>query len=102
ASIMLEGRIIQSEEAAAMGLINRILPEEEAAFEEALAEITASLSKGAPLVNAWHKKFIRRLGDPTPITPEELAECYEFLKTEDYREGQAAFKEKRKPSFNGR
>ena len=58
-------------------------------------------SNGAPLANRWHKEFLRRLDDPAPVTPVEMDECYEFLDTADYREGLAAFREKRRPVFKG-
>ena len=57
---------------------------------------------GAPLVARWHKKFVRRLLDPTPLTAPELAENYTCFDTEDFRIGYRAFLAKTKPSFEGR
>ncbi len=98
--ILLEARVFDAEEALRKGLLTRVV-EDDRADEEALAT-ARRIAAGAPLVNAWHKKFIQRLkGDSTPIAPAALDECYAFLDTADYREGMAAFREKRKPVFKG-
>ncbi len=54
------------------------------------------------MVNRWHKKFIGRLADATPLSDEELAEGYAAFQTDDFREGYRAFLEKRKSEFKGR
>ena len=54
------------------------------------------------MVNRWHKKFVRRLSDPRPLTEEERQEAYESFQTEDYLEGVRAFTERRNPRFEGR
>ena len=49
----------------------------------------------------WHKKFVRRLLDPRPLTEAELEEGFASIKTEDYRIGVEAFLAKRTPQFTG-
>jgi enoyl-CoA hydratase/carnithine racemase len=100
AEILLEARVFDADEAFAKRLVNRVVADEDA---EAEAEAAAKrIANGAPLVNRWHKTFLARLADPAPITEDELDECYRFLETDDYREGVAAFREKRRPVFTGK
>jgi hypothetical protein len=54
------------------------------------------------LVARWHKKFVDRLGEPAPLTPEELDESYHCFDTEDFRIGTEAFNTKTQPAFKGR
>jgi enoyl-CoA hydratase len=95
--ILLEGRIMEAEEAASKGLVNRVIDDE--ALEAELGATAKRIAAGAPLANRWHKAFINRLEDPSPVTEAELDECYRFLETKDYAEGLAAFRAKRKPVF---
>lgn len=97
--ILLEGKVIGAADALRMGLVNRVISND--MMDAEMAETVKRITAGAPRVNAWHKRFVRRLLDPAPISEDELAESYEFLNTADYAEGMAAFKGKRKPAFKG-
>ena len=97
--ILLTGELVGARRAREVGLVNRVVPDEEVA--ETGAAIARNIAAGAPLVNRWHKRFVRRMFDPRPLTAEERAEAYEAFRTRDYREGTAAFLEKRPPSFSG-
>jgi enoyl-CoA hydratase len=98
--ILLEGRVFGAEEALAKGLVNRVVADAMVA-EECLATANR-IAAGAPLVARWHKKFIRRLADPAPITAAEWDEGFACFDSEDYRTGRAAFLAKTKPEFKGR
>jgi enoyl-CoA hydratase/carnithine racemase len=98
--ILFEARILRADEAKEKGLVTRVVPDAE--VEAAALESALRIADGAPLVNRWHKKFARRLLDPTPITPEEREEGYAAFGTEDFRTGYQAFLAKEKPRFQGR
>jgi enoyl-CoA hydratase len=98
--ILLEGRVFDAAEAKQKGLVTRVVPDAQVA-EEARAS-ARRIADGAPLVARWHKKFARRLMDPTPITETENDECFDCFDTEDFRAGYAAFLAKRAPRFTGR
>jgi enoyl-CoA hydratase/carnithine racemase len=97
--ILLEARVFDAEEALAKRLVNRVLDDDKA--EEDAYATARRIAAGAPLANRWHKRFLTRLDSPSPISEAELDECYRFLKTADYAEGMAAFREKRRPQFEG-
>ena len=98
--ILLEGRIWGAREACEKGLVSRVVPDA-GVVEEAYAT-ARRIAEGAPLVARWHKKFIRRLLDPRPLTQEERDEGYACFDTEDFRIGVAAFLAKKRPEFSGR
>lgn len=98
--ILLEGRILNAVEAYEKGLVTRVVPDAQV-VDEAYAS-ARRICAGAPLVAGWHKQWIRRLQSGRPLNDEEKAASFAFLKTEDYKEGLAAFLEKRKPVFKAR
>ena len=98
--ILLEGRILGAREALQKGLLSRVVDDEKV-FEE-VAACAARICAGAPLVARWHKQWVRRLMNGAPLTDAEKRAAFDFLATDDYREGIGAFLAKRKPVFRGR
>lgn len=98
--LLLEGRIWNAREAYEKGLVSRVVPD--AGVVEAAYATAHRIAAGAPLAARWHKKFVRRLADPRPLTDAERAEGYACFDTEDFRIGYRAFLDKKKPEFKGR
>lgn len=98
--ILLEGAVVDAARALALGLVHRVVPDDRV---EAEANAAAQrIAGGAPLVNRWHKKFVRRLDRGGPLLPEELDEAFDAYATEDYRIGYQAFLNKQTPRFKGK
>lgn len=98
--VLLEGSVFGAQRASEMGLVNRVVPDD--ALEDEAYAAAARIASGAPLVNRWHKKFVRRLSTGVPLTPEEVDEGYAAFGTEDYDIGYRAFLAKETPRFKGR
>jgi len=98
--LILEGRILNADEALQRGLVNRVVAD--AKFAEEINATVGRIVEGAPLVNRATKKFLARLDDPAPLSAEEIAEGYELCDSEDYVEGVRAFLAKEKPVFEGK
>jgi enoyl-CoA hydratase/carnithine racemase len=98
--ILVEGRMWGAQEALQKGLVTRMVPDTR--LEEEAYATARRIAEGAPLVNRWHKRFVRRLApQPAPLTDSEIEENFAYFGTEDYRIGMRAFAEKRKPEFTG-
>lgn len=100
AEILFRGHIFDAESAREMGIVNHIANAGE--IDRLTNEIAGEIASGAPLVARWHKKFLRRLDNPEPLTSDELEEGFACYDTEDFRIGTEAFLAKSKPDFVGR
>jgi enoyl-CoA hydratase/carnithine racemase len=101
ADLLLTCRLIDAHEATSSGLVSRVVPA--ADFEQRLAETVHAVCAGSPLAARQNKAQIRLLLERgMQYTAHDLDRSFEFLDSDDYREGLAAFLAKRPPKFTGR
>ena len=95
------GRNFDAREAEKMGLVNRVVADDQ--LEAVVAEMTQTIAANAPLTVRCAKIVVGELlKDPdrrdVAATERAVEACFA---SRDYKEGQAAFMEKRKPRFIG-
>lgn len=100
--LFFTARCFDAKEAAAMGLVNRVVPKDE--LEAYVRNYARTIAENAPLTVTSVKRIIdETLKDPDK---RDLDECARLVKacfdSQDYIEGRTAFMEKRKPRFQGR
>jgi enoyl-CoA hydratase/carnithine racemase len=102
AELLFTGRVVDADEAAAMGLVSRVVPHEDL-MATALA-LARSIAANPPLAVQRLKRGLREAVDPDwqALGAWVSAALAELFRTEDHREGVAAFLEKREPTFRGR
>ncbi len=98
--ILLEARIYEAREAKEMGLVTRVVPDEDVETEALKA--AKCIAEGAPLVHRWHKKFVARMLESRKLDDDELEEGFACFGTEDFKIGRHAFIAKTKPKFKSR
>jgi 2-oxoglutaroyl-CoA hydrolase len=102
ADLMLLGRRISAEEAYEWGLLNRVV-EDGAALDKAIDEVVEKLTAQSALALKTIKRVLTTTYDTSlSVGLEVEGHAYEKLREgPDYKEGIAAFSEKRKPKFGG-
>ena len=101
--LIYTGRLMTGAEAVASGLFSQAMPAAE--LENAVTDAAARAATGATAAFRASKALIARLRDERlglwASVSEENAAQAALCDTQDYREGFAAFQEKRRPSFTG-
>ena len=100
--IFFTARRFTTDEALAMGLVNRVTTKE--ALETVTRDTCAAIAENAPLTVAAAKQVVDEFARaPGNFDHEKcdalIARCFA---SNDYKEGRAAFMEKRKPNFEGK
>ena len=97
--IIFTARLIEAEEAHAIGLLSEVLPDY-ASLEKRAEELARTVAAHAPLTLRVTKEALCRIREK--MTPEEdpdlILMCY---MSGDFREGMDAFLNKRKPDWKG-
>lgn len=99
---ILTDRRVEAEEALAIGLVSRVVPDVE--LDSAAHDIAARLVRG-PAVSLGLSKRLMHLGLTETmdafLTRESMGQAVAFG-SKDFAEGLAAFRGRRRPDFNGR
>ncbi|MDH7578243.1 MAG: enoyl-CoA hydratase/isomerase family protein [Bacillota bacterium] len=100
--LAMTGRLIDAEEAARYGMVLKVVPSDQL-YDEVMA-FARQLAEKAPIAIGFIKQLANRLSDISLETYFDLEADYMAiaLRTEDHKEGLAAFTEKRKPEFKGK
>ena len=99
--LIITGRLMDAAEANALGLITRLADPD--GIDGTVRELARTISAHAPLTIRATKEALRRIAHRRRLDEADLDDlvgaCYE---SEDFREGVAAFLERRPPRFSGR
>jgi enoyl-CoA hydratase/carnithine racemase len=93
--LIFTGRVIDAHEALRIGLVDAVVAKAE--LDAHVAAYATLVARNAPLTIVAAKRALH-LGD-TAETRAAIAACYASA---DYAEGNAAFAQKRRPTFEGR
>lgn len=98
--IILTARLIEADEALAIGLVSQVLPDA-ASVRARAGELADAMAGHAPLTIRATKEALRRLrvDGPGADASDLIVECY---MSADFRQGMEAFLAKRTPAWKGR
>ena len=98
--LLYTGTRIDAREAARIGLVNQVVPD--ADLSDVVVDLARTIADNAPLSIRAAKLAVTAAENPDAVDRDELdaavAACFD---SEDYKEGRAAFAEKRSPRFRG-
>ena len=100
--LTMSGRRVDAQEAHALGLVNRVVPDAE--LDAAALTYARELASGPTFAYGTAKKLYKQMYQPTleAFLDAELWAQSTMLMTDDHKEGVKAFFEKRKPVFQGK
>ena len=98
--MVLTGANIGAQEAGKIGLVNRVVKEDE--LVQKAEELALVLAKKSPVTMRMAKMLINENYEIRKGLEKEVASFAECFATEDHMEGISAFLEKREPRFKGR
>ncbi len=101
--ILMSGRQIDAEEAVRIGLVDRVVPEDE--INEYVYGLASEMAPLAPLSQRRHKEIMQIVMDNPglkDLTPDQQDLPFANFDSADFVEGRRAFLERRPPRFEGR